>query len=400
MKTLIPRFAYLTASAIVAGTLAGCGGGDGGDQQEYGTVRLLTASTQTCAGFDSINVTVNKIRVHPSESAGEGDSGWTDIAVSPARKVNLLAFTNGALDATVQASVPTGDYKQIRLVLDANTNAGTANSVKPTGGLETTLETPAALQSGIVVKQQFHVDAAGRSDVIVAFDACKSVVIKGTGQYLLAPVVTVLPNEINAISGFLSTGLSSSNVIVSAQQNGEIVRSTKPVSNQFAFSRLAPGKYDIVFTADGRATSVIAGVPVTSTTSSTALSTSAAPITLASSTTRTIGGAITLAPADASVPRYATVRQTVDAGISVIVKRQAVNLATGGYSIAGLPVAAPQVVTYSGNLPFVFAASTTTLPGAGKYVVEGSAPGYATKSLPAVDISTVSQTAANIVLTP
>jgi hypothetical protein len=400
MKTLIPHFAYLTASVIVAGTLAGCGGGDSGNQQEYGTIRLLTASTHTCPGFDSINVTVNKIRVHPNESAADTDSGWTDIPVSPARKINLLAFTNGPLDATVQASVPTGDYKQIRLVLDANSNAGTANSVKPTGGVETTLETPAELQGGIVVKQSVQVAAVGRSDVILAFDACKSVVIKGTGQYLLSPVISVLPNEINAISGFLSTGLSSSNVIVSAQQNGEIIRSTKPVSNQFAFARLAPGNYDIVVTADGRATAVIAGVPVASATSSTALSTSAAPITMPTSTTRTIGGTVTLAPAAGGVPRYATVRQTVNPGTSVIVKRQAVNLATGAYSIAGLSVAAPQFVTYSTTLPLVFAASTTTLPGAGKYIVEGSAPGYTTKSLPSVDISTANQTAANIVLTP
>ena len=124
----------LVASLSAAGLLAACGGGgsDSNTAQTHGTLNVALTDAPSC-GYDAVNVTVNKVRVHQSASAGEGEAGWTDITLNPARKINLLNLTNGTLEELGQASLPAGHYTQVRLVLDANTGAGMANSVVLSG---------------------------------------------------------------------------------------------------------------------------------------------------------------------------------------------------------------------------------------------------------------------------
>ena len=397
------RFALLGATTVGAAVLVACGGG-GGDPapsapvSTLGTMSVSMTDAPAC-GFDAVNVTVSKVRVHKSDSAGDSDAGWTDITLSPAKKINLLNLTNGVLEALGQTSLEAGRYTQMRLVLDANAS-GTANTVVPTTGkVEQPLETPSALQSGIKLVGNIDVTAGQKTDVVLDFDACKSVVTRGKNSYALKPVVKIVPAAANGISGFVSTALLARGVQVSAQQNGAIVGATtpNPTTGEFVLSRLAPGNYDVVITAADSAASVVAAVPVASTTSTTVLSTSAAPIMLAPGNTGSIGGTVTLNPAG-SEAAYVAAKQSFASGPTVTIKYQGADLATGAYTIAGLPVAAPQYATYSATLPLSFAASTTTTPG--KYRVEASATGYATKAVDGVDITSANQSNVNFTLTP
>ena len=136
------------------------------------------------------------------------------------------------------------------------------------------------------------------------------------------------------------------------------------------------------------------------TTSTTALSTSAAPITLATSTTGSISGTVTLAPASATEPAFVAAKQSFAAGPTVTIKYQGADLATGAYTLAQLPVAAPQYTAYSATLPLVFTQNLTSTPGTGKYTVDASATGYATKSVTPVDITTANQSNVNFSLVP
>jgi Domain of unknown function (DUF4382) len=76
---------------LLAGFLAGCGssGSGGGTTAQPGTVSVSMTDAPAC-GFDQVNVTVSKVRVHQSEKASENAAGWTDITLNPARKINLL----------------------------------------------------------------------------------------------------------------------------------------------------------------------------------------------------------------------------------------------------------------------------------------------------------------------
>ncbi|MBI3286110.1 MAG: DUF4382 domain-containing protein [Burkholderiales bacterium] len=365
----------LFGAISTAALLAACGGGGGYSSTSNGTLGVALTDAPAC-GFDAVNVTVDKVRVHQSATASATDAGWTDITLSPARKINLLNLTNGALENLGQTPLTPGHYTQLRLVLDANTGNGLANSVIPTGSTtEISLDTPSAVQSGIKLINQFDVAAGQRVDVVLDFDACKSVVKQGnSGNYALKPVVKVVPTVLNGINGFINTAQLGQHVMVSAEQDGSIKASTTPnaTSGEFFLARLAPGNYDVVITADDSATAVVATVPVASTTSVTTLSTSGAPISLAAAATpdRSISGTVILTPAS-SVAAYVAAKQSFAAGPTVTVKYQGANLTTGAYTLS-LPSVAPQLAAYSTTLPLAFVTKTDTTPGTGKYNMEAT----------------------------
>ena len=390
---------WLMAS-LVAVVVIGCGGGGGGGGDAVpapGTLGVSLTDAPAC-GFDKVYVTVVKVRAHQSSSASDTDSGWTDITLNPARKIDLLSLNNGVLDNLGQTPLAAGHYTQLRLVLDPNTAVGLANSVVPTGGAETALVTPSAVQSGIKLVNQFDVASGQRVDLLLDFDACKSIVKRGNGTYALKPVIKVIPFVLNGINGFVDLALLGSNVMVTAQQNGVIVQSTAPnaQTGEFFLARLAPGNYDFVVTANGRATAVIATVPVASTTSVVILSNNVTPITLqVSATSNTIGGTAVLNPTSSTEVAYAAAKQTFGTAPIVTVKSVAADeLASGAYSLT-LPTGAPMFGQYSATLPIVLVPQTAM---AGKYTVEASATGYQTQSV-SKDISTASATQ-NFILVP
>ena len=406
-SSTLSRLALAATTAITAAVLTACGGGGGGDSSpapapssSLGSVGVSLTDAPAC-GFDAVNVTVAKVRINKSASASDTDSGWTDITLNPARKINLLNLTNGALDALGQTSLEAGHYSQLRLVLDSNTAQPLSNSVVPTGGVETTLNTPSAVQSGIKLVNEFDVAAGQRVDLVLDFDACKSVVTTGSGKYMLKPVVKVIPTAINGISGFVATSLLGSHVVVSAQQNGNVISSTVPsATGEFLLARLVPGNYDVVITADDRAAAVVGAVPVASTTSNVALSTAAAPLTLPASTTSSVAGTVTLVPASTTEAGLLSAKQSFAAGPLVTIKYRNADLSTGAYLLSQLPTAAPQYAVYSPSLPLVFSQNTAVTPGIGKYRVDASAAGYTAKSIASVDVATVNQAGVNFSLTP
>jgi hypothetical protein len=209
--------------------VAGCGsGGDGGGTTaQPGTLGVSLTDAPAC-GFDEVNVTVSKVRVHQSSSADDKTAGWADITLDPPRKINLLSLNdptqpNGALDSLGETSLAAGHYTQVRLVLVRNENS-VVLSTTPPNHTEIPLDTPSAVQSGIKLVNEFDVPSGQRVDLLLDFDACKSIVQTGNGTYKLKPVIKVIPFVLNGIEGFVDKTLP--NVIISAQQNGGIKRET------------------------------------------------------------------------------------------------------------------------------------------------------------------------------
>jgi len=271
---------------------------------------------------------------------------------------------------------------------------GFANSVVPTGGVETALATPSAVQSGIKLINEFDVAPGERVDLVLDFDACHSIVRRGNGSFGLKPVIKVTPMVLNGVSGFVDTALLGSNVMVTAQQNGEIVQTTAPRSDgYFLLARLAPGNYDVVFTADGRATAVITGVPVASETDIVEVSTSDARISLLNSSMGKVKGTATLNQASAGTDVTVAAKQTYGMTTTVTVKSVIADESAGGAYELILPFAATQLGAFSA-LPISF----TPQANPGLYSVEASATGYAAPPS-AVTISATPQTR-NFVLVP
>jgi hypothetical protein len=370
--------------AVVAAGVGACGGGGGGGGSASsgdGTMRFAMTDAPSC-GFDHVWVTVEKVRVNANANAQDTDGGWSDLTLSPAKRIDLLTLTNGVLEELGTMPLAAGHYSQVRLVLAANSSGGTpANAVQPTGGAVTALTTPSGQQSGVKLQVNADVAAGQMADLVLDFDACASVVQAGnSGQYLLKPVVSVVPRTVSAIQGNVATTLPLANTTVSAQLNGATVRSTAPDSTgKFTIPFLQPGTYTLVITSDAHATGVVTSVPAGTTTTIV----SSAPITLPASPMADVTGAVT-ATSGSTLVTDATIRatQSLTGGPVVEVARQGVDATLATYHLR-LPMAAPVKAAYNAGGALTFAPDSAV---AGKYTIEASASGRSPLTKPA-DVS-------------
>lgn len=390
---------------LLAGFVAGCGG-DGGGGTQTGTASVSVTDAPAC-GFDEVNVTVTKVRVHQSDHASENAAGWTDITLTPPRKINLLELNdptqpNFALDRLGETPLAAGHYTQLRLVLDRNTGPSLANSVfLENTTTEIALDTPSAVHSGIKLIHQFNVDSGQRVDLLLDFDACKSIVKTGNGRYKLQPVIQVIPFALNGIRGFVdknsfaNQSLVGKHVVASAQFSGEVIRAAvvNTATGEFFLAHLDPAKdYDVVITADDHATAVIAAVPVDPAPTITTISTSVVPFTLPSSTSQSIAGMVTLDPADDGATVVVAAKQSLSGGPTVTVKSAvatvfdaALPIGDYGYNLT-LSTGAPALAAY-GPLPITptdaaqsGVAQIYTVQGSAQVVTTTSTTGYATQT--------------------
>lgn len=377
MTTTRFHFRSALVAAAASMVLAACGGGGGSDAAApaTGTLRVALTDAPAC-GFDQVNVTVERVRAHQSASAGENDPGWTDIVVSPARKIDLLSLQNGVLVDLGQTTLLAGNYTQMRLVLASNRSVPMSNTVKPTGESEVELDTPSAAQSGLKLINGFKIEPNKTTYLVLDFDACRSIVKRGNGTYGLKPVIQMMAVTASTIVGYVQS--APTNMMVSAQKNGIVLKATQPDSNgRFVLAPLDPTKspYDVVITGPALTTSVIAAVPVVAD-QTTTLNTDAAldRMTIPPSPYGTVTGNI--GPQGARATAAVRALQAVGTVPAVEVGHAPVASDTGIYSL-NLAVAAPRLVTYGS--PWVTPINFVTQDGAAKYKLEASANGYLTQ---------------------
>ncbi len=390
LATRLTRFASLALATL----LVACGGGGGGSSGGTGTITdagmLKVALTDAPAcGYDRINVTVQKVRVHQSSTAADGDPGWSEIVPGPAPRVDLLSLINGAVLELGQVTLPVGKYRQMSLVLAANDATNPlANAVTPTARAETALASPASLQSGLKLAVDIDIVKDQVSDYVIDVDACNSVRRLGsTGNYDLSPRYTVV-RRVSAtgqrVTGFVTPApaLDPATTRISVQSNGAIVRSTSPDANgHFVLYPVPSGTYDLVVSAPGRVPAVVTGVPVADATS-TDLATSAAPIDPPVSTPHTATGTVSTGttPVDATI----SVVKKYTGGPTVVIAGAPVDASTGGLAYTLSSGAAVRAPFTANNAPLVFSADAAAPTGG--YTISATSAGV-TKSQN-VDVTT------------
>jgi Domain of unknown function (DUF4382) len=336
-------------SAVAAATLVACGGG-GGSSDGPATMRLFLTDAPAC-GYDNVWVTVDKVRVHQSASAGDNDGGWVEMDVSPDKRVDLLTLTNGTLEPLGQMQLEAGTYTQMRLVLAPNNAAAPlANSIKPTGGVETALTTPSGQQSGLKMNVNLTVNPDTVADFAIDFNACKSFVRAGnSGRYLLKPVLSAIPIISTHIIGWVDLSLANGNTGVSAQVDGNVVRATTPdvTTGRFVLPWVPAGTYNIVLTAPGRVNAVMTGVPVTAAGPTTVGSETVRLVPPASPASAAASGLIMLGTSTVDTNGVVRALQTA-AGTKMEVGYAAADAASGVYSLS-LPTGAPAAVAYAAS---------------------------------------------------
>ena len=204
----------------------------------FGTMSLRM--TDAPGDFQEVNLAVTQVSAHLGEAGADSDStnGW-QVLRADSFNVDLLTLRNGVFTTLALAKVPAGHYTQIRLKLGAGSNV-------VIGGVTYPLTVPSGLQSGYKLVGSFDVPANGLLDLALDFDAARSIVLTGSGTYLLKPTVRVLPfSTAGSITGHVLP--DSISTAVYAIQAADTVGSAVTSSGNFTVSVLPAGTYSLAF---------------------------------------------------------------------------------------------------------------------------------------------------------
>ena len=251
--------------------LFACGGGGGGSDGGTGTLSVALTDS-SCGSYAAIYVTIDEVQVNQSDN---GNSGWRTVA-TPMKTYNLLKLINGVTEVLGSNELATGVYHQIRLIIgkiaesENNINGVPhpyANYVVFDDGSEEPLKIPSGYNTGIKLVHNFEVVENNSVELLLDFEACKSVVETGSGKYLLKPTIKVI-DTLNKFAVFgdvtennYNPVLNIMGALVSAQisdgRSASVVRSTLTSAESGAEGQysilLSPGKtYNIVVYSDDR----------------------------------------------------------------------------------------------------------------------------------------------------
>ena len=252
---------------LLAVTLVSCGGSsDGGGGN--GTLSLSLSDAPN-PDYKAVYVTISEIQVHRT---GTADGQWQTVMI-PGATYNLLDLINGETADLGVASLPTGTYTQMRLILadtpDSDTNIlgqahPYANYLITSADEAIELKVPSGFNTGIKLVHTFEIESGRTVGLVLDFDAGRSVVKAGnSGKWLLKPTIKVIDTLNLAILTGTVTDQSQNalpGIMVSAQvynaDTDEVttVGSTVTDSEGEYFMYLEPGTYTIVAAADGYGT--------------------------------------------------------------------------------------------------------------------------------------------------
>ena len=251
------------------------------DNGSKGTLNLsITDAPLDTEGIEGVHITITEIQYHTSENDWQvfTDFEWP-------KTFNLLDLTRGTSDLLGSLTLESGNYSQIRFMLDAPVY-GTAVQSNPGCYLEfddlstQNLFVPSGSQTGYKAVGAFTVPINGSVDVTADFDVRKSVVKAGaSGKYILKPTIRlVVDNQAGAIACGVSNIPEGSQIVIYAYENGkyDISEANDPEveetrfpnaitsdmvdeNSEYHLAYLAPGAYDLVVvaTVEGAFTQVL-----------------------------------------------------------------------------------------------------------------------------------------------
>lgn len=269
-------FSLITFIAVFF--LASCGGGGGGgtSSSSGSTGTLSVALTDaTTDNYQAVYVTIDRIDVH-SGSDDDVSGAWTTVA-EPAKTYNLLTLVNGVFAELGEEILTAGNYGQLRLII-GNTADGEnnilgnshpyANYVIDMAGAPQELKVPSGSQTGIKIIHGFEILPGLQTDLVLDFDASRSVVKAGnSGQYLLKPTIKILevinssdifgtitvPNTDSGApdEGAMVTAQTTDSEALAIEDEVTILAGTVATdAGEYALI-VNPGTYNVVVTASG-----------------------------------------------------------------------------------------------------------------------------------------------------
>jgi hypothetical protein len=241
MKTL-NLFFLLTALALV---FSSC------NKDNEGNARLIIKLTDAPGDYEEVNIDIQDIVVQ-----GSNTKGWVSLDHVEKGIYNLLELTNGVEAILGDNELPSGRVSQLRLILGEN------NTVVIDGQTHS-LKTPSAQQSGLKLNIQTDLKAGVTYNILLDFDAGRSIVRAKSDGYILKPVIrTIMEPNSGAIRGTVKPIEANPAIFVLADK--DTIAGTYPdEKGDFLFKGIQAGTYNVAFApATGYAEKVINAVNV------------------------------------------------------------------------------------------------------------------------------------------
>jgi hypothetical protein len=214
------------------------------DAPKSGQARVNFYLVDAPADYDEVWIEVRSLRVkanHTDSKMTEDDNSWKEIIFAGSRYVNLLDLTGGNSLLLGTEDFPEGEIDQLRLIL------GEDNYLMKNGD-RFELKTPSAQQSGLKIKVSQAVEAGNTYNLIIDFDAAKSIVNAGnSGNIILKPVLRAYLEQSQGVKGqVLPT--ASQPVMVTVSGNDKEVNTFADQNGNYVVQGINPGTYSITFT--------------------------------------------------------------------------------------------------------------------------------------------------------
>jgi Domain of unknown function (DUF4382)/Carboxypeptidase regulatory-like domain len=281
---LLASFVGVVAIVVV---LNACSGNNSSSQTGFANTSV--SDPPTCSApsgpYRHVFVTVTDVRIHNSANAEPNDPGWIDLTPnlqSSPQQVDLLAQASTECFLAMLGSkteIQAGSYQQIRVFLAADNASISGNQCSSAPGnpancivltadnsihaltLASEAQNGLKIPSGQIAGGKFTIGAGETKDLDIDFNACASIVVDGSGQFILKPVLHAgevgLSSAINGTVIDNSTGkpiLGGTTVVALEQKDGSgvdrVLMSTLTDANgNFALCPVPTGSYDLVVAA-------------------------------------------------------------------------------------------------------------------------------------------------------
>lgn len=225
---------FLITLLAIGGILTSCSEDSNSDAD--GTAKVTVKLTDGPASYDAVRLDIRSIEF-------ENGTKWEAIQFPNPGIFNLLDFKNGMDTVLGQIVLPAGKVGQMRMVL------GDQNTIV-VDGVSYPLKTPSAQQSGLKFNWNETLAADGAYTVWVDFDAGRSIVKKGNGDYSLKPVIRTFSELTDGqIKGFLKP--QEANGVVHVIKATDTLATAIPnVDGFYMFRGLPEGSYTVSLDAD------------------------------------------------------------------------------------------------------------------------------------------------------
>lgn len=279
----------MLAIFALAGIIVSCSGGNSTTTMTstgMGTVSVSLSDPPSCmppnGQFVHVYVTVRSVQAHIDPNATDDSSGWQELApqlASQPMQLDLFSKpqTTCVLAQLGSASLPVGNYQQIRLLLVSN-SPGASDAVPITNAcagngyncvvldddtihelqLSSQAKTGLKIPPGQIVGGPIQVTEGQSVDLNIDFNACVSIVHQGNGKFRLKPTLTAGQVSANdtGIGGQVVDSITQQPVAGSVQVAIEqqdssgvdriLMQSVTDSNGNFRFCPLPTGIFDIV----------------------------------------------------------------------------------------------------------------------------------------------------------